>query len=425
MYKIREYPNGVKLIYRKMAGVSSASFGIWINTGSRNESVANNGVSHYLEHLLFKGSKNYSNDEIKENIEGLGGILNAFTSEENTCYYAKFLGKHLKKVATVLSDMVLRPLLKSEDIEKERTVIIEEIKMYRDMPQFQVQEIFDELLWPGHPLGRNIAGTLETVGRLSQADISGYHAEWYKPTSIVVSCAGDLDEAVLEDFVIKTFSKAPSKSIKDIQVYVDRKESPQIKIASKDIEQTHVSLGFPAFHRTHKDRFILSVIHIILGGNMSSRLFNEVREKKGLAYEIASHVKRLKDCGVFFVHAGIDRKNLVSAAEVIMRELNRMRSERVNPGELKRAKDYLMAQTEMGLDDTMEHMLWMGDSMMNAGFLMTKEEIRRQIQKVTAHDIERVSRFIVDWKKLHFAAVGPGISAATDKIQRIASDYLK
>lgn len=424
MYIIREYPNGAKLIYRKMEGVSSASFGIWVNTGSRNESTVHNGVSHFLEHLLFKGSKNYSNEQIKENIEGLGGLLNAFTSEENTCYYAKFLGRHLKKVAAVLSDMVLRPLLKKEDIEKERTVIIEEIKMYRDLPQFQVQEIFDELLWPGHPLGRNIAGTIETVSGFSQADIAGYHAAWYKSASIVVSCAGDLDEKVLEDFVVKTFTKAPASPIEGIRFYTDRKNAPQIKIASKDIEQTHLSLGFPALHRTHKDRFILSVIHIILGGNMSSRLFNEVREKKGLAYEIASHVKRLKDCGVFFVHAGVDHKNLVPAIEVIMRELDRLRKERVTSGELKRAKDYLMAQTEMGLDDTMEHMLWMGDSVMNAGFLMTKEEMRRQIQKVSFRDIGRVIGEVVDWQRLHLAAVGPGIGSLEGKIRQCAQDYV-
>lgn len=418
MYIIREYPNGVKLVYRRMEGVSSASFGIWINTGSRNEDAANNGVSHFLEHLLFKGSKSYSNDEIKENIEGRGGLLNAFTSEENTCYYAKFLGKHLKKVATVLSDMVLRPLLKKEDIDKERLVIIEEIKMYRDLPQFQVQEIFDELLWPDHPLGRNIAGTLETVGALSQADIAAYHGSWYRPGSIVVSCAGDLDEEVLEDFVVKTFTKVKSQPAREILFYKEEKAVPQIKVVSKDIEQTHVSLGFPAFHRTHKDRFILAVFHMILGGNMSSRLFNEVREKKGLAYEIASHAKKLRDCGVFFVHAGVDQKNLVPAVEVILREFARIKAERVSPGELKRAKDYLVAQTQMALDDSMDHMLWMGDSVMNAGFLMTKEEMRRHIQKVSAKDIQRVAEAVIEWSRLHLAAVGPGIDPATPQIRR-------
>ncbi len=421
MYKIREYPNGVKLITRRMEGVSSASLGFWVNTGSRNEDLANNGVSHFLEHLLFKGSRDYSNDEIKENIEGLGGLLNAFTSEENTCYYAKFLGKHLKKVAAVLSDMVLRPLLNPEDIEKERTVIIEEIKMYKDLPQFQVQEIFDELVWPDHPLGRNIAGTLQTVGRLTREDITGYHAAWYRPSSIVISCAGDLDEKALEEFAQRAFGRLKAAPIKDILYYSERKTAPQIKIVSKDIEQTHLCLGFPAFHRTHKDRFILAVIHVILGGNMSSRLFNEVREKKGLAYEIATHVKKLKDCGVFFVHAGIDRKNLVPAAEVIFRELGRIRAQRVEAGELKRAKDFLLAQTEMGLDDTMEHMLWMGDSLLNTGFLMTKEEMRRHIARVSAPDIRRVAEEVIDWNKLHLAAVGPDIEPSTENIRELAA----
>jgi len=212
MYKIREYGNSVRLVYRKMKGVSSVALGFWVNAGSRNEPAATNGVSHFLEHLLFKGSKKYSGDQIKENIEGLGGSLNAFTSEENTCYYAKFLGRHLKKVFGVLSDMVLHPVLKESDIEKERTVIIEEIKMYKDLPQFQVAEVFDELLWPHHPLGRNIAGSIETVKAISRGVLSGYHSQWYSPANIVIACAGDLDEELLEDSVETEYSSRASRT---------------------------------------------------------------------------------------------------------------------------------------------------------------------------------------------------------------------
>ncbi len=274
MYRIREYGNGAKLIYKHMPGVSSVSLGLWFNTGSRNEDAPINGISHFLEHLVFKGSKNYSGYEIKESIEGVGGTLNAFTSEENTCYYAKFLGKHLKKISKILSDMVKSPLLKKEDIEKERTVIIEEIKMYKDLPQFQVQELFDALLWPDHPLGRNIAGSIESVSNISRQQILDYHNAWYNPVNLVVSCAGNLDEEVLESYVKGVFSNMKHAEPLGFLPFALQDLGPKVKILSKDIEQTHINLGFPGLRRSDKDRYVLGIIHVILGGNMSSRLFN-------------------------------------------------------------------------------------------------------------------------------------------------------
>lgn len=425
MYKIIEYRNGCRLVYRKMEGVSSVALGLWFDVGSRNETLAVSGVSHFLEHLVFKGSKKYTGDEIKESVEGVGGALNAFTSEENTCYYAKFLGKHLKEVSSVLSDMAMHPLLKVKDVEKERGVIIEEIKMYKDLPQYQVAELFDSLLWPNHPLGRNIAGTIETVARISRQQIVDYHRKGYVPSSLVIACAGNLDEKFLETFAAKTFSRASYVSRASFEPFAVEKLSPQIKILSKDNEQTHLNLGFPAFNRAHKDRFVLGVLHVILGGNMSSRLFNEVREKKGLAYEIASHAKKLKDTGVFFVHAGIDNKKLLEASRVIFKELNRVKKEKVSAGELRRAKDFYSAQAEMALDDSMDHMLWIGESLTNLGVVQTKEELRREIEKVAASDVLRVASEVIDWQKLCFAAVGPQRSSVEADLKDMAAHFHK
>lgn len=422
MYKIRQYPNSIRLIYKKIAGISSAALGLWVDTGSRNESPEINGVSHYLEHLVFKGSKNYTGDRIKESIEGLGGSLNAFTSEENTCYYAKFLGQHLPKVARVLADMVLTPLLKKEDIEKERTVIIEEIKMYKDLPQYQVQEIFDELVWPGHALGRNIAGTVESVSAMTPGQIAEYHRRWYQPASLVIACAGNFDEKGLEVFTARTFGRLKASPPDLIHVFADPAQEPRVKAVSKDIEQTHINLGFPGVSRGHKDRFILALLQVILGGNMSSRLFNEVREKKGLAYEIGAHVKKLKDCGVFFVHAGVDHKNMVEATRVIFKELRRVKREAVPSTEIKRAKDFLIAQTVMALDDSMEHMLWTGDSLTNLDGIMTKEEVCRHIRRVTAHDIQRLAQEVIKGCKLRFAAVGPGCHEQEARINGLIAE---
>lgn len=423
MYKIREYKNGMRLIYKKMPGVSSVSLGIWFDTGSRNEEKSINGVSHFLEHLVFKGSKEYSSDRIKESVEGVGGSMNAFTSEENTCYYAKFLGKHLHKVFDCLSDMTSRPLFKKEDIEKERTVIVEEIKMYKDLPQYQVQEIFDELLWPDHPLGRNIAGSVESISAMTRRELGDYHRLWYSPAHIVVACAGDLDEDRLERDVEKAFGRRDAAPRQSFLPFLGQDEAPKIRVADKSIEQTHINLGFPSINRAHKDRFALGLLHLILGGNMSSRLFNEIREKKGLAYEIASHAKKLKDTGVFFVHAGIDNKNLFETTRLIFAELDRMRSKEVSTGELRRAKDFYISQAQMALDDTMEHMLWMGDSLLNVGYLQTKEELRRCIERVGAKDILRLSREIIDFRRLRFAAVGPQSSGAEAKIAELAASF--
>jgi len=425
MYKIREYPNGLRLITKKMPSVSSAALGIWVNTGARNETARLNGVSHFLEHLLFRGSRRFSGDEIKESIEGLGGALNAFTAEENTCYYAKFLGKHLKKVGTVLADMVLRPLLRAKDIEKERTVIIEEIKMYKDLPQYQVQEIFDDIMWPGHALGRNIAGTVDSVSGLTRRDIAAYHGRWYRPASVVVSCAGDLDEAVLDAFVAQAFGKLKRTREAPIDVFTDTAKTPRVRIVSKDIEQTNLIIGFPGLDRTHKDRYVLGVLHVIFGGNMSSRLFNEVREKRGLAYAIVSHIKRLKDNGAFFVYAGVDRKNFVEASRVILQETARIKRNGVTAGELRRAKEFLTAQSVMALDDTMDHMLWMGDALLNTGTVQTKEEVRRRIARVTVADVLRVARSVLAPARMRVAAVGPQVAKEEAAVRKAVDAFAR
>jgi len=425
MYKIREYTNGLKLVSKKIPSVSSASLGIWVNTGSRNEDSRLSGISHYLEHLLFKGSRRFSNDQIKTSIEGRGGALNAFTAEENTCYYAKFLAKHLKEVGTVLADMALNPLLKARDIEKERTVIIEEIKMYKDLPLHQVNDVFGEIMWPGHALGRNIAGTIRSVSGLNRKDITTYHGQWYRPASIVVSCAGDLDEKVLDAFVTKAFGVSKRTAEQPICVFRDPARGPSIRIVSKDIEQTHLMLGFPGFERTHKDRYVLSVLSMLFGGNMSSRLFDEVREKRGLAYAIVSRVKPLKDNGVFYVYAGVDRKNFVQATRVVLDEAEKLKRAGVKAGELRRAKDFLVAQVVMALDDTMEHMLWMGEAALVTGQVSTKEEIRRRIEKVTAADVVRVARQVMAPDRMRVAAVGPGVAREEGAIRKAVAAFAR
>lgn len=409
MYKIIEYPHGTRLVCKRVDAVSSVSLGIWVNAGSRNEIERMNGVSHFLEHLVFKGSRLYSGDQIKQAIEGVGGSLNAFTSEENTCYYAKFLGKHLKDVLEILSDMTFRPSLRASDIEKERGVIMEEIRMYKDLPQYQVAEIFDEILWPNHPLGRNIAGSFDSVAGLGRKDILRYHSGCYGAGNIVISCAGHFDEAVLFKGVEKVVRAHEASVINRFEEAGPMSVIPRVKVVCKAIEQTHLMLGFPAVKRSDPDRFALGVLHIILGGNMSSRLFNEIREKKGLAYEIASHVKKLKDTGIFFVHAGVDNKKSLEAWRVICDELERIRSQKVGADELRRAKDFYKAQSEMALDDTMEHMLWMGDSVTNLGFVQTKQEVCRQIEKIEREDILRLAKKVIRWESLHAAAVGPGV----------------
>ena len=407
MYKRKKLNNGLRIITKRSSSVQSVSLGIWINIGSRYEVEAQKGISHFLEHLLFKGSKKYSCRAIKESIEGVGGALNGFTSEEHTCYLVKIPHRYLACALDILSDMVINPCLKPADIEKEKAVVLEELKMYRDLPQSYVYELLDELLWPRQALGSPVIGTVETVNKINRNVLKSFQANHYTPANIVISAAGLLDN----DFLVKKASSifSPLKSAK-LNVFLkaqQRQDHPQLKIFHKDTEQTHMALGFYALKRDHPLKHAQAILHIILGANMSSRLFNQVREKRGLAYEIGTGLKRYHDTGVFLVHAGIDNRKVPDCLELIFQELGRTKKSYVTKDEFKRAKEFYLGQLSLALEDTMEYMLWMGESVACLDEVYSLEQIIKEVNQVSPEDVKIVARQVFENKIINLSLIGP------------------
>ncbi|MDD2703601.1 MAG: pitrilysin family protein [Candidatus Omnitrophica bacterium] len=343
MYHQTKSKNGLNIVTRRMPDRKSVAMGIWIKTGGRYESPANSGISHFLEHLLFKGSKKYSCRKIKESIEGVGGALNGFTSEEVTCYLVKLPAQYLGLGVDILSDMVINPSFPKEEIEKERFVILEEIKMYKDLPQSYVYELLDGLLWQGQPLGMSIIGEEKTVRGFSREDFSAYKRRQYTSANIVVSAAGLLDHSEFAELIEKKFVSPGRSERNSCLPAKEVQESPRLNAFNKETEQTHIALGFYGLERSHPLKYAQDLLHVMLGANMSSRLFNEVREKRGLAYEIGTQVKCLSDTGAFIVHAGMDNKKVEETIRVILEEIRKITEKPAGAGEFKRAKDFLPA----------------------------------------------------------------------------------
>ncbi len=407
MYRKVKLNNGLRIITKRLSGVGSISLGIWINIGGRYEASVYKGISHFLEHLLFKGSKKYSCRAIKESIEGVGGALNGFTSEEITCYLVKIPSRYLAKALDILSDMVANPSLKQSDIKKEKTVILEELKMYRDLPQSYVYELLDELLWPHQAIGAPVIGTVESVRSITRNNLSNFQKTHYTPANIVISAAGLVDHDLLVKRVAAIFSERNPGGLNAFIAAKEFQNKQQLKIFHKATEQTHMALGFHGLKRDHPLRHAQALLHIILGANMSSRLFNEVREKRGLAYEIGTGLKRYHDTGAFLVHAGIDNQKVIPCLELIFQELGKVKNKLVTADEFKRAKEFYSGQLMLALEDTMEYMLWMGESMACLDKVYTLDDVIQELNKVSIEDLRNVAQQIFRAEKINLALIGP------------------
>lgn len=419
MYERSELKNNLRIISHSMKDRNSVAVGVWAGVGGRYEEAKIKGAAHFLEHIVFKGTKNYSCRAIKEEIEGVGGSLNAFTSEECTCYFAKVPTQHAEKTFDILSDMILQPLITEKDVNKERGVILEEIKMYHDLPQHLVMDFLEGLLWTDHPLGQNIAGSLESVGKMSFQDLRHFHQYFYVPSNIVVSACGNLSHAKLSALTKKKFGGLKvERDITCVKAGSEQK-APKVKIFKKPIEQMHIALGSLGLHRQHPDRYAAGVLNVILGGNMSSRLFNEVREKRGLAYSISSGMKLFKDTGAFVVRGGVHNEKVVEAVDVICGELEKVSRLAVSASELVRAKDYLIGQTLLGLEDTAEHMFWLGESIIATNKVETFRHMIKKVEQVTLADVKRVAGDFFQGQRYNFALVGPVTEGQEGRLRKI------
>ena len=409
MYQQSVLRNGLRIITSHLAGRDSIGFAIWVRVGGRFEQKNLCGISHFVEHMLFKGTKRRTTRQIKEDVEGIGGMLNAFTSEESTCYFVKIPKAHLKIAFDVLQDMVNNATLSVEEFKKERTVILEEIKMYLDLPSQYVHEITSELLWPTQPLGRPIAGTIESVSHLTRNDLYRHVQTHYHPRNLLVTACGEIDHDEIKELSEQYFNgrnRKPVSKFKQAQLS-SRLKRDKFRFLDKKTEQTHFVIGFHGLSRNHPDRYQLALLNVILGANMSSRLFEEVRERRGLAYEIKSGLSFFNDTGSIEISAGVEPKKAPLAIRVIMRELGRLKRKIVSKDELRRAKDYFLGQFLLGLEDTLDHALWYGERVLYGGELPDIREIHREIEQVTEKDIQNLSQRSFKTSGIHLALIGP------------------
>ncbi len=417
---ISRLPNGVRVVSAPLKERKSVSMSIWVHVGGRDEDPAMNGMSHFLEHMVFKGTAKRSANQIKEAVEGVGGSLNAFTAEEYTCFLAKTSHKHFHQVFDVLADMVLNASLREEDVKKERGVILEEIKMTQDQPSELVDELLAGLVWSGHALGRPLAGTLKTVGRFTQKDIENYRNHFYEPSLITVVAAGAIEHGELLKTATSHFSAGKPKNNKKLALFDRTQTKPTVKTFNKSTEQTHLALGIHALPKNHPDEYVLDILSVLLGGNMSSRLFNEVREERGLAYEISSFVRKYQETGAFIVSAGVDNKKTGEAIDVILKELDKTTRESVGSEELTRAKEFYLGQLDLGLESSMSLMLWVGESAVCFDKYRTAEEVIKKVEKITAEDLQRVAGEIFSAHSLNLAVLGPKVDHLEKNLDRFS-----
>lgn len=418
MYYLDQLNNGLRIAAFRMPGKDSIAVGFWVKVGGRFETSRYAGISHFVEHMSFKGTKNRNTREIKENIEGLGGMLNAFTAEEVTCYYVKVLREHFSIAMDVLSDMLKHSLFKPVEVDKERSVILEEIKMYKDLPSHYVHDLIGMLLWPNQPLGQQLAGDEKSMNRIGRPELVEFVRRHYHPRNILVTVCGDLSYDEVRSEVEKYFSQVDRASESKYRKAVVKQSKPRLNLLDKKTEQTHFVIGLHGYSRFHPARYRAAILNILLGANMSSRLFEEVREKRGLAYEIKSGISFYLDTGSFTVSAGVETKKAPLTIRVILNELEKIKKRPVPEAELRRAKDYFMGQFYMSLEDTLDHMSWIGERALYNKDIPSREEIAAEIEKITARDITEVSRDLFKTNHLNLALIGSLTDKAKKQVER-------
>jgi len=399
-------PNGLTIITEMMPSVRSVSAGVWLRTGSRHEREEENGISHFIEHMLFKGTQHRTAEEIARAADSIGGNLDAFTSKECTSFSIKVLDEHLPRAFDILGDLVMNPLFDPEHITKERQVIQEEIKMVEDMPDDLVHEIFTQTYWRGNALGRPILGTRQTVGHFGRKEIASYFRRYYAPNNMVVAAAGNVEHARVVELTAQQFSRMPAG--RPVKSSPPPRPNPHIKHrAKKELEQVHICLGAPAFHQTHERRFPGYIMNSVLGGGMSSRLFQNIREKRGLAYAVFSSLTAFHDVGCLSIYAGTGTDNARQVVKLIIDELRSLKQTVLTPEELQHAKDYLKGNLLLSLESTMSRMSHLARQEMYFGRHVTLDEIAAGVDSVTAAQVQNVARELFNPDRIALTILGP------------------
>ena len=381
--------NGITVITEPMDTVRSVALGIWCSVGSRDESPADAGMSHFIEHMMFKGTPTRTAAQISESFDRLGAELNAFTSKEYTCYYARLIDQHLPEAVEILSDMVVNASLAQDACLSEREVVLEEISRYEDQPDDQVHELFASTLMPSHPLGLPVIGRKETVSGFDHDAAAAFHRRHYTTGNIVVAASGALEHQAIVDMVRErlTVPEGPRNE----RVHATPVTEPRLSVLTKDTEQAHILWGVTGLPARHEDRFVLTVLDGVLGGGMASRLFQEIREKRGLAYAVYSFHSHYQDTGEFAVYAGTRPDNAVQVIELIKTEVDKLTTDGATADELDRVRESIKGQMILGLESTRSRMTRLGKTEVTGGELLSLDEIIERLDAVTLDDVHRLA----------------------------------
>jgi predicted Zn-dependent peptidase len=405
MYRKDTLSNGIRVVSETLPKTRSLSIGVWVKVGSRHEPKELGGVSHFIEHMFFKGTRKRTAREIATEVDSLGGEMNAFTSQENTTYYIKVLDEHLPEAIDILSDILLGSRFEPADVEKERKVILEEIKGVEDTPDDFIHELFTSTVWPDNSLGRPILGTRETIKAMKAADVVAYLEDYYVPREVVISVAGNFEHGRLIELLESAFGKLSRKGVPKQDTAPVFRQAVIVK--KKQLEQVQVCLGCKGLQYTHDDRFVVMALNTILGNSMSSRLFQEVREQNALAYAIYSYVTAYRDAGLLTVYAGTDPANAVQAIGLIVKELRKIRDEGITPAEDKRVKDQIKGNLVLSLETSNSHMGRIARQEIYFGKYLSVDDIIKAVDKVTAAQIHALARKLFTRENLSLSILGP------------------
>lgn len=405
MYKKSILPNGIRVVSEAIPYVKSVTLGVWVGTGSRFEKEDNHGVSHFIEHLMFKGTTRRSAKDIAEMVDAVGGQLNAFTAKECTCYYLKVLDSHAELAMDILSDMLLKSKFAEEDIERERQVVIEEVHMYEDSPEELVHDLYLDTVWPIHPLGRNILGTTDSIERFNRKSVLEYYQNFYTPDNVVIAAAGNITHEQLVELTMRYFGELKGKKRKF--TITTPHYTPTRTVIGKDSEQVHICLGTMSVPQDDPLLYPTYLFSNILGGGISSRLFQAIREERGLAYSIYSYQNSYKDAGLLTIYAGTRPGNVSQVLALVIEILREFKSKGITEQELVKAREQIKGSLLLGLESSSSRMSRIGKMEVTLEKFITLDEVVSKIDRVSLHDVNQLIEQMLVAEKLSFTALGP------------------
>jgi len=404
MFKKEHLSNGIPVVMEQLKNMRSVSLGIWVRVGSRDEETHKNGISHFLEHMFFKGTAKRTAKDIAVEIDSLGGELNAFTSKESTTFYVKILDEYLEKGIDLLSDVFLHSTFPEEDIEKEKRIIKEEIKLVEDTPDDYIHDLFNQTIWGNKGIGQPVLGRRETVKSFTREDLIHHIRKYYGTKDVVISCAGNFEHEFLVDILNKSLGslRRGSEPEKGALPHFENK----VEVVHKELSEAHLCIGVEGISQTSEDRYGLFVLNTIFDAGVSSRLFQEIREKRGLAYSIYSFVSSYYDTGIWGVYAGVSRKKVAEVVDLIVKEMNDLKST-LTEVELQRAKNHLKGNIILGLESTSSRMTNIARQEIYHGRYYSPKEIMREVDSITLRQIESLAERLIKQGRFSLTVYGP------------------